>query len=225
MSRGRYIVLDGDECAGKTTQLERLVAHLTERGIDARIIREPGGDPVAEQLREIVKYSHYDITALAELFMFLAARANLLENVVAPLLKANIWIVSDRSYASSNVYQGVARGLFDDARIGDFCGQQQVEPRLFVSQVIMLANMAAHPDLYVILDIPLAVSQARMLKRGIAADRFESESGSFRRTINDGFRRLSNQPPFQAVDGHQPEQAVHNEIWALVEPLIRQERD
>lgn len=208
MSQGKYIVIEGDEGSGKGTQVEQLERHLAHAGIHCELVREPGGDPVAEQLREILKFSEYEIVPLAEVFGFLMARVQVLELVVKPLLAEGTWVLSDRSTLSTIVYQGVMRGLIE----------QNSEGFLAACQLAQLVE----PDLTVVLDIPLETSAARIASRGEETDRFESAGDESRRKINDGYRDWTDGVKYRLVPGTGKPAFVHNLIWAQVEPLLKQ---
>jgi dTMP kinase len=208
MPQGRYVVIEGDEGSGKGTQIGLLADHLTELGIANQVVREPGGDPVAEKLREILKFSEQEIVPLAELFGFLMARVQVLELVVKPLLARGTWVLSDRSTLSTIIYQGVMRGLIEQNREGFLAACQ-------------LAQLV-EPDLTVVLDIPLETSAARLASRGEETDRFESVGDESRRKINDGYRKWADGVKYRLVPGTGQPSEVHNLIWAHVEPLLIQ---
>lgn len=206
MPQGRYIVIEGDEGSGKGTQVEYLERHLAHEGVFCEIVREPGGDPVAEQLREILKYSEHHIVPLAELFGFLMARVQVLELVVKPLLEAGTWVLCDRSTLSTIVYQGIMRGLME----------QNCEGFLAVCQLAQLVE----PDLTVVLDIPLETSAMRIASRGEVTDRFESVGDENRHKINAGYREWANGINCHIIPGVRQPDFVHNLIWAHVESLL-----
>jgi len=208
MPLGRYVVIEGDEGSGKGTQVGLLAEHLSELGIANQVVREPGGDPVAEQLREILKFSEHPIVPLAEVFGFLMARVQVLELVVKPLLVEGTWVLSDRSTLSTIVYQGVMRGLIEQNREGFLAACQ-------------LAQLV-EPDLTVVLDIPLETSAARIASRGEETDRFESAGDENRRKINDGYREWSDGVKYHLIPGTGQPSSVHKLIWAQVEPLLTQ---
>ena len=185
MKRGRYIVLEGDEGAGKSSQLGRVQQALQAQGHKVEIVREPGGDAFAETMRQILKHAEYHIPAVAEVLAFSAARASMLQNVVRPLLDAGTWVLSDRSYLSTLVYQGLGHGL------------DSPEFR----QVVEYGIQAAPPDLTIVLDVSLEESEQRQAGRGLPTDRFDL-GAEFRRTINEGYRNFPPQANLVHVDGH-----------------------
>lgn len=221
---GRYIVLEGDEGAGKTSQLELLRQKLFARldppdGVAAAIkLREPGGDPVGEQLREILKHSAGEITPIAQTLGFLMARANMLELRVKPKLAKGTWVLADRSFISTLIYQGHVQGLIHDPNV------ETAGYNAFLSAVEWVTRIQ-RPTLMIVLDIPYEVSQQRVAKRDERPDRFESFDAEKRRAINDWYRHYGD-PTYARtalVDGNQSIEDVHNQIWAHVEPLLPQE--
>jgi len=207
---GRYIVIEGDEGSGKGTQVNLLAERLEKWPVKTEIVREPGGDPVAEQLREILKHSEAPIVPLAELFGFLMARTQVLELVVKPLLQDGVWVLSDRSTLSTMVYQGEMRGLLDQNRSGF----------LIACELAQLVE----PDRVIVLDIPYETSVERVNQRGEETDRFESSGEDNRRKINDGYRNLMGRISHsQLVSGIGTPLEVHRKIWAHVEPLLPKE--
>lgn len=128
MNKGQYIVIEGLEGAGKSTALETVKTCLAEQGIDFIATREPGGTPLAEKLRHILK--HYEdeaITSQSELLLMYAARSQLVENVIKPALSQGKWVLGDRHDLSSRAYQGGGRQIpmntldqLRDLTLGDF---------------------------------------------------------------------------------------------------------
>lgn len=221
-ARGRYVVLEGDEGAGKTSQLELLKPRLEAQGVKCEIVREPGGDPIAEQLREILKHSPHPLSPLAEVFGFCMARANMLEFVVKPLLEKGIWVLADRSYVSTLVYQGEGRGLNDDEHFRGIMGE--LGPKNVFNTIVTAGSNPAEPDLILILDVPLTKSMQRMEGRGEAVDRFEAEDLAFRQRVNWGYhwRSEANFRGFKSINAAQELQAVHEDIWKAIQTLFEE---
>ncbi|MDP4038465.1 MAG: dTMP kinase [bacterium] len=213
-NRGRYIVLEGDEGAGKGEQVKRLLKRLVREGITCEIVREPGGDPIAEQLREILKFSESAITPLGELFGFLMARAQVLELVVKPLLEQGSWVLSDRSSLSTYVYQGEMRGLLEPDKpdkITQFLGACQ------------LASQVAIADITLVLDISYEQSQQRLAQRGGQSDRFESIGEQERRLVNKSYRKWAEElDEVMLLDGSLSIEEVERSVWAHIEPMIEE---
>src|SRR5438067_13264907 len=111
MTAGRLITIEGLDGAGKTTLAGGLEEALNARGLDVRLLREPGGVPAAERVRELVKDPELRIGARAEALLYAAARAQLVEEAIRPLLEQGTWVLLDRFVDSSLAYQGAGRGL------------------------------------------------------------------------------------------------------------------
>lgn len=173
-ARGRYIAIEGDEGAGKTTQVDMLVEWLQGRGIPAQAVREPGGDGFGEALRSVIKDPELEHEADEELLVFTAARLGMRRRVVLPLLEKGVWVVTDRSEISTFVYQGYAGGLPMESIIAS---QREIA-------------RVCSPDLYVVLDISLIESEQRVTDRNEAMDAFESRGSDYRQRVNMGYRRV-----------------------------------
>ncbi|PIF22528.1 dTMP kinase [Candidatus Pantoea floridensis] len=179
--KSKFIVIEGLEGAGKTTARNAVVAALHEHGInDVVFTREPGGTPLAEQLRVLVKQGidGEQVTDKAELLMLYAARVQLVENVIKPALARGAWVIGDRHDLSSQAYQGGGRGVdaklmttLRDAVLGDF-----------------------RPDLTLYLDVTPEVGLQRARARG-ELDRIEQESLRFFERTRECYLALAAQDP------------------------------
>jgi dTMP kinase len=191
MARGRFITFEGGEGCGKSTQVVRLAAALEERGLKVLLTREPGGTRLSELIRTLLKDEAEDPPVdRAELLLFLAARAQLVRNVIAPALEAGTWVISDRFSDSTVAYQGYGRGL----------------PVDFVSQANDFACEGLRPDLTFLLDLDPATAERRMRGREAAtntsADRIERAGSGFHARLRKGFLELAaaDAPRFSVVD-------------------------
>ncbi len=179
--KSKFIVIEGLEGAGKTTARDAVVAVLHEQGIhDVVFTREPGGTPLAEQLRVLVKQGidGEQVTDKAELLMLYAARVQLVENVIKPALARGAWVVGDRHDLSSQAYQGGGRGLdtglmstLREAVLGDF-----------------------RPDLTLYLDVTPEIGLQRARARG-KLDRIEQESLRFFERTRERYLALAQADP------------------------------
>jgi dTMP kinase len=136
MTRGRFITVEGVEGVGKSTQLARLEKHLRAKAIDLIMTREPGGSPLAEQVRSLLLTPRADaMTPDAELLLVFAARADHLASRVVPALERGQWVISDRFTDATFAYQGAGRGI-STARIAEL--EQWVQGALRPDRVIIL---------------------------------------------------------------------------------------
>ncbi|QBH96451.1 dTMP kinase [Limnobaculum zhutongyuii] len=195
MTKGKFIVIEGLEGAGKTTARDTVVKALRDSGIQNIVFtREPGGTPLAEKLRELVKQGVGDevLTDKAELLMMYTSRVQLVENVIKPALSRGDWVVGDRHDLSSQAYQGGGRGIDNqlmttlrDTVLGDF-----------------------HPDLTLYLDIPPEAGLKRARARG-ELDRIEKESLAFFERTRQRYVELAQaDPTIVTIDASQPLEKV-----------------
>jgi dTMP kinase len=191
---GRLITIEGLDGAGKTTRAAGLVAALRERGIDARALREPGGVALAERVRAVVKDPDLRVGARAEALLYAAARAQLVEEALRPLLDAGAWVVLDRFLDSSLAYQGAGRALGIDA----------------VRAINLFGTGGLQPDRTLLLRIDPAQGRARQAGRGEAPDRLEREADAFFRTIATAYDELAAAEPerIRVLDATLPPAAV-----------------
>lgn len=204
MARGRFITLEGGEGCGKSTQVARLKAALEAEGIGVLLVREPGGTWLSEQIRGLIKDQDTDAPcARAELLLFLAARAQLVRNVIRPALEEGRWVVCDRFSDSTMAYQGYGRGL----------------PLGLVAEANDFACEGLKPDLTLLLDVSPETARRRMRSRESAtkssADRIEREGAEFHERIRRGFAELAKSEPSRIVtiDANGTPDDVWGEIW------------
>jgi len=194
-----FISFEGLDGCGKTTQVELLEAYLETRDFEVLATREPGGTELGETLRQIVLHGG-QISPWAEVAIFAAARAELVEQVIEPALRRGAIVISDRFVDSSLVYQGVARGL----------GVENV------LQLNLHATKGLLPDRTFLLLVDEKLSQARV---GEERDRMERESEEFRSLVGDGYRRLAEMFPERivALDGTQPRELIARQVRQALE--------
>lgn len=196
----RFISFEGTEGSGKTTQIARLARRLEDAGSRVLTLREPGGTPLGEIIRDLLKHhpSGVGMSAEAELLLFAASRAELVRKRIQPALDAGEWVLCDRFLDSTTVYQGLARGLADD----------------IVAAVNRLAVGPLLPSLTLVLDLDPATARARQQSRS-AADRLEREPDAFFETVAAGFRRLAAEHPgrIHLIPADGGEDAVAAAIW------------
>jgi dTMP kinase len=214
MRRGRFITFEGGEGAGKSTQVERLVSRLEERGIDVVATREPGGSPKAEALRDVLlSGGAARFGAAGEAILFSAARIDHVDNTIAPALARGAWVVSDRFADSTRAYQGTL-GKLDSG---------------FIRELERIAIANARPDLTIFLDIPSEAGLLRVSRRrnGEPADRFEAEGIEFHAKLRKAFLDIAAAEPERCVvvNALAPEDEVSAAIWDEVERrLLKDQR-
>ncbi len=196
--RGAFIVLEGIDGCGKTTQAGLLAAWLGEQGYDVVLTRQPGGTPEGEQLRALVLSPEHEITPEAELFLYLADRSLHVTQVIRPALAGGRVVVCERYTDSTLAYQGYGRGL----EVG------------LLRRLNEMATGGLRPDLTIVLDIPAGAArldEARL-------DRLESSGDGFRERVACGFRALAAEAPERIVviDGLQDLETVQTQLAARV---------
>ena len=180
MADAKFITFEGGEGAGKSTQIGLLAEALVAAGIPVRTTREPGGNPGAEQIRELLVTGAADRwDAMTEALLHFAARREHLRGVVRPSLEAGQWVLSDRFADSTLAYQGYGHGL----------GRAAIE-RLYALAVGDFA-----PDLTLILDVPVALGLKRALGRRDGEDRYEGLGAEFHERLRQGFREIAEREP------------------------------
>ncbi|WP_100157842.1 dTMP kinase [Proteus columbae] len=211
MNNSKFIVIEGLEGAGKTSAIQTVIDTLKDKGItNLAFTREPGGTPLAEKLRELIKQGidGEKVTDKAELLMLYAARVQLVENVIKPALAEGKWVIGDRHDLSSQAYQGGGRGLDKDLMLslrntvlGDF-----------------------RPDLTLYLDLDPAVGLARARARG-ELDRIEKESMDFFYRTRERYQALAkDDDSIITIDASQTIEKVQADIrHTLTTWLVQQE--
>lgn len=208
MTRGRFVVLEGGDGVGKTTQLPRLVAALEAQGHPVRAIREPGGTAVGDAIRALLLDPAAHIVPAAELLLFLAARAQVVREIVRPALDAGTWVVADRFFVSTYAYQATGHGLDADA----------------VRTANALATDGLVPDLTLVLDLDPAAAAARRTARG-DGDRMERHGDAFAARVADAYRdaltpawqaRHPECGPIVGVDAEGTPEAVTARLMAVI---------
>jgi dTMP kinase len=206
MTRGKLITIEGLDGAGKTTLALALRAALRERGIDASLLREPGGVRAAERIRELVQDPDLRIGARAEALLYAAARAQLVEEALEPLLAEGTLVLLDRFVDSSLAYQGAGRAL-------------GLEPVRTINE-FGTGNLT--PDRTLLLTLDPAIGRARSRVRAAPLDRLERERDEFFATIADAYAALAASEPerIRTIDAAQDPEAVLADSLAAIEDLV-----
>ena len=209
---GLFVTFAGTEGGGKTTQIALLAGRLRALGRVVRVLREPGGTPIGEEIRHTLKHSqqNHAMTAEAELLLMNASRAQLVREIIRPALAAGEIILCDRFYDSTTAYQGYGREL-DLAR---------------VKSVIDFAVGETRPHLTLFLHVPAEVSAERLRSRQstlpFVRDRIEEADRKFFERVAAGFAAVAAGEPdrIKFVNGAQPAENVCARIWELVENVL-----
>ena len=208
MQRGLFITIEGIEGVGKSTNLDVLVSTLQAAGIRVEVTREPGGTPLAEDIRDLlVRQSDEPMPEIAELLLVFAARSLHVNNVIIPALEAGTWVVSDRFTDSSRAYQGGGRGI----------------PMETINRLADWVHGDVRPDLTILLDAPVDIGMQRAGRRG-KLDRFEEERQDFFQRVRACYLQLAEEEPdrFVVVDTTGPLEAVKQQVAAIGEQIINQ---
>ncbi|MAY43556.1 MULTISPECIES: dTMP kinase [unclassified Neptuniibacter] len=195
---GRFITVEGTEGVGKSTNIDFLCRLLKEQGIEIVLTREPGGTPLAEELRELLLTPREErVSQDTELLLMFAARAQHIENVIRPALERGAWVVSDRFTDATFAYQGGGRGV-------DIQSIKLLEK---------LVQHDLHPDLTLLLDLDVEVGLKRASARS-APDRFEQEKLEFFGKVRSAYlQRAENEPQrFAVIDAAVPLENVQQQI-------------
>jgi dTMP kinase len=196
-----FIVFEGIEGSGKSTQARMLAEWLDARGRGVVLTREPGGTRVGEEIRQALLHGGDELPARTELLLMLAARSAFVEGVVRPALERGQVVVADRYELSTFAYQGYGRGL----------------PLDEVRRANTLATGGLIPDLTILLDVDLAEGELRRTAAGRTADRIERAGDEFHRTVAGAYRLLaSTEPGVAVVPGAGAPDEVHAGILDLL---------
>ena len=203
---GYFISFEGTEGCGKSTHIRKLAERLQNDGHKVCVVREPGGTESGEQIRNLLKHGPDDLTPEAELLLMNASRAQLVREIIRPALAAGEVVLCDRFFDSTTIYQGAGRGL----------------DSVHVQAVIDFAVGETRPDLTLLLEIPLEISEKRRAKRS-GSDRFESADREFFKRIEAGYIALAEAEPdrIQVIDASRPLEIVQADILIAVSAALK----
>lgn len=201
------ITFEGIEGSGKTTQIELLHDHLKQKGYDVIKTREPGGTAFGEALRKIFLHENLNVLPLSELLIFMAMRAQHVEELILPALKNGKVVLCDRFMDASYAYQGYGRGI--DLGI--------------IETLNRLVTKGVRPNLTILLDCTAKKGLKRKAAFNNVMDRFEQEDITFHRRIKDAYLKLSRKEPkrFLVIDGGKGIEAIEALIRKNVEHLLK----
>ena len=198
-----FISFEGIDCSGKSTQIDFLARSLEESGHEVLIVREPGGTPISERIRELLlDLRHREMDRHTELLLFSASRSQLVTERILPSLRAGVVVIADRFHDSTTAYQGYGRGLDITA----------------IEHVQHIATHRIHPDLSFFLDITVDESLKRRALRLVNADRMEEADTAFFERVRDGYLHIASTAPsrFRIIDGMRAPAPIAEEIWGWV---------
>jgi len=210
--KGYFITFEGSEGSGKSTQIPFLTERLRGFGYKVRLIREPGGTPIGEEIRHTLKHSLQNeaMTAEAELLLMNASRAQLVREIIRPALAASEIVLSDRFYDSTTAYQGYGRQL--DLKM--------------VSAVIDVAVGETRPDLTLLFQVPPEVAAARLASRQstlpFVRDRIEEADRNFFERVAKGYSAIAAAEPkrIKTLDASGTIESIREIVWKIIEPVL-----
>ena len=207
-----FVTFEGIEGCGKTTQVKRLSKRLSDQGIPVVTTLEPGGTKIGESIRKMLLDSHnHSVYPLTELMLYIADRAQHVEEIIKPALKQGKWIICDRFFDATVAYQGVARR--QDMKFIEILNRE-------VTQGVL-------PDITLLLDCPVEMGLERAQERNRihsqeGQDRFEKEKLDFHRDVRRGYLEIANSEKerFSIIDASLPEDVVEEEILKTLHPFL-----
>lgn len=202
----RFITVEGIEGVGKSTVVQAITQHLKNKGVSCCVTREPGGTPLAEDLRALLLAHHQErIVPATEVLLMFAARAQHVANVIEPALTAGQWVLSDRFTDASFAYQGGGRGL----------------PVSVIEQLAQFSQAGCQPSRTILLTAPVNVALARAKQRA-SLDRFESETVAFFERVQQTYLQRAAQDPtrFRVIDASLPLETVLTTVLAMIDACL-----
>jgi dTMP kinase len=206
MSKGKFIVIEGMEGAGKSSAIAIVESILQKHNINFINTREPGGTPLAESLRDIVKSSEHNetLTEETELFLMYASRSQLLTNKILPAIEQGVWVLGDRHNMSSLAYQGGGR---------QFC-------EMTMKTISDMTLKGFNPDITLYLDVEPKIGLARAKARG-KLDRIELEKIDFFQRVHNQYKKIANSDSSViTIDAANAMTKVHSDITNVIEQFI-----
>src|SRR5437899_12501845 len=198
-----FITFEGSEGCGKSTQAQRLATRLERSGVRYLVTREPGGTPIVETSRELLKFAPHNsaMTPETELLLFEASRSQLVREIIKPALERGLCVIADRFFDSTTVYQGAARKL----------------NRKMVERLNAFAVGDCVPDITFVLDVDAATAESRMEKPR-KADRMEQQPAEIYERGRDASYELANGEPNRIVliDGSRNTDEIESEMWKML---------
>ncbi len=205
-NKGLFIVLEGGEGVGKSTNLQFIQDYLQQQNISFQTSREPGGTELAEKIRELILFKHEETVAdMTELLLMFAARAQHLAEKILPVMQTGNWMICDRFTDATYAYQGGGRQL----------------SKATIAELEQLVQKDLRPDCVILLDASIEVGRARAEARA-ELDRMESEAAAFHQRVRDAYLERAKQSPqtYAVIDASQSLQQVQADLQKVLDRLI-----
>ena len=196
ISSGKFITVEGIDGCGKTTQAEFIIDGLVEVGLSAKLVREPGGDPISESIRKLLLHAEESMSDRAEALLMIASRAQFTDKVILPQIIDGKWVVADRYADSTLAYQGGGRGLSVNS----------------LDMINEFGTYTLKPDLTFFIDISVDIANSRMR---VERDRIEKEGNDFQQRVRDQYLKLSEKDSDRVVviNGDKSIDEIKADIW------------
>ena len=196
ISSGKFITVEGIDGCGKTTQAEFIIDGLVEAGLSAKLVREPGGDPISESIRKLLLHAEESMSDRAEALLMIASRAQLTDKVILPQIIDGKWVVADRYADSTLAYQGGGRGLSVNS----------------LDMINEFGTYTLKPDLTFFIDISVDIANSRMR---VERDRIEKEGNDFQQRVRDQYLKLSEKDSDRVIviNGDKSIDEIKADIW------------
>ena len=204
ISSGKFITVEGIDGCGKTTQAEFIIDGLVAAGLSAKLVREPGGDPISESIRKLLLHAEESMSDRAEALLMIASRAQLTDKVILPQVINGTWVVADRYADSTLAYQGGGRGLSVQS----------------LDSINEFGTYTLKPDLTFFIDISVDVANTRMR---VERDRIEKEGDGFQQRVREQYLNLHEKEPERVIliNGEQSIELVRAEIWSHIKEKLK----
>lgn len=204
ISSGKFITVEGIDGCGKTTQAEFIIDGLVEAGLSAKLVREPGGDPISESIRKLLLHAEESMSDRAEALLMIASRAQLTDKVILPQIIDGKWVVADRYADSTLAYQGGGRGLSVNS----------------LDMINEFGTYTLKPDLTFFIDISVDIANSRMR---VEKDRIEKEGNDFQQRVRDQYLKLSEEDSDRVVviNGDKSIDEIKADIWTHIKEKFK----
>ncbi|UCE19298.1 MAG: dTMP kinase [Gemmatimonadota bacterium] len=206
--RGLFITFEGVDGCGKTTQAERLAEYLSSHGRQVVLTREPGGTEISEKIRAVLlDRSNHTMSWLTEMFLYMASRAQLTEEIIRPSLDKGSVVISDRFMDATLAYQGYGRGL----------------DREMIRQLNIVATSKLIPDLTILMDLVPEICSRRMAAMGKSIDRLEGAGSEFQKKVREGYLEMAGMESqrFRVIDAGKSIDENEREIREIIGSLLQ----